>query len=74
VERAGSAIVKDMFKKKTNIELFIGRPVLAASGAKGAVVGSFGQSGKVRVEFEDRLAPVSKDERIALVIQKGIFD
>jgi selenocysteine-specific elongation factor len=74
VERAGTAIVKGMFKKETNLELFIGRTVLAASGAKGTVIGSFGQSGKVRIEFEDRLASVSKDERIALVIQNCIFD
>jgi selenocysteine-specific elongation factor len=72
VERGGRAIIRGMFKRETKLDLFIGSVVLAACGARGTVQGPFGQSGKVRVEF-DGLSIVTKDERVALVVQKGVF-
>ena len=52
VERAVNeqeVIVKDLFKKETNIELFAGLSVKLSSGETGTLEGSFGQSGKVKV-------------------------
>jgi selenocysteine-specific elongation factor len=74
VERGGRAIIRGMFKRETKLDLFIGRVVLAACGARGTVQGPFGQSGKVRVEFDGlSIGLVTKDERVALVVQKGVF-
>ena len=43
-------IVKDLFKKETNIALFSGLRVKLSSGEEGKVEGGFGQSGKVGKE------------------------
>ena len=40
-------IVKDLFKKETNIALFSGLRVKLSTGEEGKVEGGFGQSGKV---------------------------
>ena len=40
-------IVRDLFKKETNIALFSGLRVKLSSGEEGKVEGGFGQSGKV---------------------------
>lgn len=45
-------LVKDLFKKETNINLFIGKTViLSMTGNEGKIESSFGKSGKVRVVF-----------------------
>jgi len=52
VERAVNeqeVIVRDLFKKETNIDLFSGLNVSLSSGEVGTLEGSFGQSGKVKV-------------------------
>jgi len=62
VERASNeyeVIVKDLFKKETNIALFTGLKVDLSSGEKGTIEGSFGQSGKVKVRVPEGLKPES---------------
>jgi len=62
VERASNeyeVIVKDLFKKETNISLFTGLKVELSSGEKGTIEGSFGQSGKVKVRIPEGLKPES---------------
>jgi len=62
VERASNeyeVIVKDLFKKETNISLFTGLKVDLSSGEKGTIEGSFGQSGKVKVRVPEGLKPES---------------
>lgn len=51
IDNSGHAIVKEMFKKDTDLMLFVGNEVLAACGTVGKIVASFGKSGKVRVDF-----------------------
>lgn len=45
-------IVKDMFKKETNIQLFIGFRINISTGESGIIQGTFGQSGKIKVYFQ----------------------
>jgi len=49
-------IVKDLFKKETNLELFTGLSVVLSTGEKGLIEGSFGQSGKVKVRVMEGLS------------------
>jgi selenocysteine-specific elongation factor len=63
VERAPSdstVIVKNMFKKETNLQLFANMKVRLSTGENGVIEGGFGQSGKVKVsipgEYEIKLA------------------
>ncbi|CAB3367579.1 Hypothetical predicted protein [Cloeon dipterum] len=54
VERApnsSSVIVKNMFKKETNLLLFTNMKVKLSTGEEGAIEGGFGQSGKVKVNI-----------------------
>ena len=58
VERAVNeqeVIVRDLFKKETNIDLFCGLSVNLSSGEKGTLEGTFGQSGKVKVRVMEGL-------------------
>jgi len=64
VERASNSqevIVKDLFKKETNIALFSGLRVKLSTGEEGKVEGGFGQSGKVKVRVMEGL----KEETMA---------
>ena len=44
-------IVKNLFKKETNTQNFVGLKVTLSSGDEGVIDGSFGQSGKVKVRI-----------------------
>ncbi|UYV70313.1 EEFSEC [Cordylochernes scorpioides] len=44
-------IVRNLFKKETNLKLFQSLPVALSTGEQGAVEGWFGQSGKVKVHI-----------------------
>jgi hypothetical protein len=48
-------IVRDLFKKETNIDLFSGLSVNLSSGEKGTLEGTFWQSGKVKVRVMEGL-------------------
>lgn len=54
VERAASdssVIVKNMFKKETNLQLFANMKVRLSTGENGFIEGGFGQSGKVKISI-----------------------
>ncbi len=58
VERAQNeyeVIVRSLFKKETDLNLFSGLKVTFSSGEKGVVEGGFGQSGKVKVRVPGML-------------------
>ena len=59
VERAVNeqeVIVRDLFKRETNMELFSGLAVRLITGEEGILTGGFGQSGKVKVRVMAGLA------------------
>jgi selenocysteine-specific elongation factor len=54
VDRASNqyeVIGKNMFKKETNIQLFVGLKVELSTGESGVIESSFGQSGKVKIHI-----------------------
>jgi len=54
VDRASNqceVIGKNMFKKETNIQLFVGLQVELSTGELGVIESSFGQSGKVKIRI-----------------------
>lgn len=44
-----TVIGKNLFKKETNLQLFVGLKVTLSSGETGVIEGSFGQSGKIKI-------------------------
>jgi len=52
---AETLIVKNIFKKETNLDLFTGLRVTLDSGETGKIIGPFGKSGKIKVEVDDDL-------------------
>ncbi|XP_075687897.1 selenocysteine-specific elongation factor isoform X1 [Rhinoderma darwinii] len=55
-----SVIGRSLFKKETNIQLFVGLKVTLSTGEEGAIEGSFGQSGKFKVRIPNGLTPETK--------------
>ncbi|XP_063797242.1 selenocysteine-specific elongation factor [Pseudophryne corroboree] len=63
VERANddySVIGRSLFKKETNIQLFVGLKVKLSTGDEGVIEGSFGQSGKFKIRIPNGLKPETK--------------
>merc|ERR1711879_1023247 len=52
---ADTLIVKNMFKKETNLELFQNMLVYFSTGERGKIIGPFGKSGKIKVELLDEI-------------------
>lgn len=51
---------RNLFKKETNIQSFVGMKVSLSTGEIGCIEGSFGQSGKFKVTFRgELLVPLS---------------
>lgn len=44
-----TVIGKNLFKKETNLQLFVGLKVALSTGETGVIEGSFGQSGKIKI-------------------------
>ncbi|KAK2721696.1 selenocysteine-specific elongation factor-like [Artemia franciscana] len=67
-------IVKDLFKKETNVDLFTGLKVKLSTGEDGLIEGSFGKSGKVKVrvpgclssDTQAKLKTTKKKEKVEL--------
>lgn len=59
-----SVIVKSLFKKETNLALFVNMKVKLSSGEEGVIEGSFGQSGKIKVRVPKSLS-ASTMERLS---------
>uniref|UniRef100_A0A2L2YM74 Selenocysteine-specific elongation factor n=1 Tax=Parasteatoda tepidariorum TaxID=114398 RepID=A0A2L2YM74_PARTP len=55
-------IVRDLFKKETNIQIFINLKVTLSTGEAGVIEGSFGQSGKVNVRIPNGLNSGTKSQ------------
>ncbi|XP_047391000.1 selenocysteine-specific elongation factor [Sciurus carolinensis] len=63
VERAmddHNVIGRSLFKKETNIQLFVGLKVQLSTGELGVIDSAFGQSGKFKVHVPGGLSPESK--------------
>ena len=56
-----TVIVKSLFKKETNVQLFTNMVVTLSTGERGVVEGSFGQSGKIKVRVPDGLGAETKE-------------
>ncbi|XP_057562260.1 selenocysteine-specific elongation factor isoform X1 [Hippopotamus amphibius kiboko] len=56
----GSVIGRALFKKETNIQLFVGLQVRLSTGEPGVIDSAFGQSGKFKVHIPGGLGPESK--------------
>lgn len=52
-----TVIGRNLFKKETNLQLFVGLKVKLSTGETGVIEGGFGQSGKfkIRVQGKDYL-------------------
>lgn len=62
VDRASNqyeVIGKNMFKKETNIQLFVGLQVELSTGEVGVIESSFGQSGKVKIRIPGLYVQIS---------------
>ncbi|XP_071515573.1 selenocysteine-specific elongation factor [Panulirus ornatus] len=63
IERLASeseVIVKNLLKKDTNIQLFLGLKVKLSSGEEGIIDGTFGQGGKLKVRITNGLQDTTK--------------
>ena len=49
-----SVVCRGLFKKETNIELFVGLKVKLSTGEEGVIEGGFGQSGKFKVRIPSK--------------------
>lgn len=49
-----TVIGRNLFKKETNLQLFVGLKVTLSSGESGVIEGGFGQSGKVKIRIPGR--------------------
>jgi ribosomal protein L35AE/L33A len=70
----GYVIIRDMFKKDTNLRLFLDKQLVCPSGQRGRIVGSFGKSGKVRALFENGCPDLKKSRAVVMVLKKFLFD
>lgn len=61
-----TVIGKNLFKKETNLQLFVGLKVTLSSGETGVIEGGFGQSGKIKIRVSGikhtQLVKISKFE------------
>uniref|UniRef100_A0A8C4P3X3 Eukaryotic elongation factor, selenocysteine-tRNA specific n=1 Tax=Dromaius novaehollandiae TaxID=8790 RepID=A0A8C4P3X3_DRONO len=55
-----SVIGRSLFKKETNIQIFVGLKVKLSTGEDGVIEGGFGQSGKFKIRIPDGLRPDTK--------------
>mmetsp|Transcript_25202 Transcript_25202/g.47625 ORF Transcript_25202/g.47625 Transcript_25202/m.47625 type:complete len:555 (-) Transcript_25202:120-1784(-) len=69
-----NAIGKGLFKKETDMTLFTGMKVTTAEGIKGTVQGSFGKSGKYKLNFPDGIPADSTHKKIFMHFKRYIFD
>ncbi|KAF6027845.1 EEFSEC [Bugula neritina] len=58
-----TVIGRNLFKKETNIQSFVGMKVELSTGEAGVIEGSFGQSGKFKVAFR---GPLNEDTKSRL--------
>lgn len=55
-----TVIGRSLFKKETNLQLFVGLRVTLSTGETGVIEGGFGQSGKFKIRIPEGLRPETK--------------
>lgn len=50
-----TVIGRSLFKKETNLQLFVGLKVMLSTGETGVIEGGFGQSGKFKIRVPGEL-------------------
>nr|XP_046239835.1 selenocysteine-specific elongation factor [Scatophagus argus] len=74
VERATddyTVIGRNLFKKETNLQLFVGLKVTLSTGEAGVIEGGFGQSGKFKIRVQEGLCPETKQLLSSTSKKKG---
>uniref|UniRef100_A0A8C2PTZ9 Eukaryotic elongation factor, selenocysteine-tRNA-specific n=1 Tax=Cyprinus carpio TaxID=7962 RepID=A0A8C2PTZ9_CYPCA len=55
-----TVIGRNLFKKETNLQLFVGLKVTLSTGEMGSIEGGFGQSGKIKIRIPEGLKEETK--------------
>lgn len=66
-----SVIGRSLFKKETNLQLFVGLKVTLSTGENGVIEGGFGQSGKFKIRIQEGLRPETKQLLTSTSKKKG---
>lgn len=66
-----SVIGRSLFKKETNLQLFVGLKVTLSTGETGVIEGGFGQSGKFKIRVQEGLHPETKQLLSSASKKKG---
>ncbi|XP_038131190.1 selenocysteine-specific elongation factor [Cyprinodon tularosa] len=66
-----SLIGRSLFKKETNLQLFVGLKVTLSTGESGVIEGGFGQSGKFKIRVQEGLRPETKQLLSSTSKKKG---
>ncbi|TVK90555.1 Selenocysteine-specific elongation factor [Bagarius yarrelli] len=66
-----TVIGKNLFKKETNLQLFVGLKVTLSTGETGVIEGSFGQSGKIKIRIPEGLKQETKQLLSSVSKKKG---
>uniref|UniRef100_A0A1A7WQT0 Selenocysteine-specific elongation factor n=2 Tax=Iconisemion striatum TaxID=60296 RepID=A0A1A7WQT0_9TELE len=66
-----SLIGRSLFKKETNLQLFVGLKVMLSTGESGVIEGGFGQSGKFKIRVQEGLLPETKQLLSSTSKKKG---
>ncbi len=73
-----TVLVKDLFKKETNVQVFLGRKVeLRSLSLVGTIDSTFGKSGKVKVTVPHPIPEAAREglvnSEVAMKIEKELF-
>lgn len=66
-----TVIGRSLFKKETNLQLFVGLKVTLSTGESGVIEGGFGQSGKFKIRIPEGLLPETKQLLNSSTKKKG---
>lgn len=66
-----TVIGRNLFKKETNLQLFVGLKVTLSTGETGVIEGGFGQSGKFKIRIQEGLCPETKQMLSSTSKKKG---
>lgn len=66
-----TVIGRNLFKKETNLQLFVGLKVTLSTGEAGVIEGGFGQSGKFKIRIQEGLHPETKQLLSSTSKKKG---
>ncbi|XP_060898532.1 selenocysteine-specific elongation factor [Labrus mixtus] len=66
-----TVIGRNLFKKETNLQLFVGLKVTLSTGETAVIEGGFGQSGKFKIRIQEGLLPDTKQLLSSTSKKKG---